>query len=184
MSIVYRGEIRCPDSFITWFQFSLLYYSLLRKRFIFSILIKLNWFQLFYPDQIELNTKEYSTKKITSTYFLPWHGQWVSLVLWCDVSYLFYFSIITVFYRSTESAPSVINAAFAQFTRSFSSSFSDSVFYLSRSHRFQRVERIAYSQQSGTWQEKMNYIHDVTKPTIFADVFKKCCGDDRGGWHI
>ena len=35
------------------------------------------------------------------------------------------------------------------------------------------VERIADSQQSGTWQEKTNYIHDVTKPTFFADVFKK-----------
>ena len=35
------------------------------------------------------------------------------------------------------------------------------------------VGRRADSQQSGTWQEKTNYIHDVTKPTVFADVFKK-----------
>ena len=35
------------------------------------------------------------------------------------------------------------------------------------------VERRADSQKSGAWQEKTNYIHDVTKPTVFADVFKK-----------
>ena len=113
MSIVYRGEIRCPDSFITWFQFSLLYYLLLRKRFIFSILIKLNWFQLFYPDQIELNTKEYSTKKITSTYFLPCVDSDVSFVLWCDVSYLIYFSIITVFTRADRLLECYHSAVFA-----------------------------------------------------------------------
>ena len=34
-------ETRYPNSCFTWFQFSLLFYLFLRKRFIFSILIKL-----------------------------------------------------------------------------------------------------------------------------------------------
>ena len=34
------------------------------------------------------------------------------------------------------------------------------------------AERRADSQQSGTWQEKTNFIHDVTKSTVFADVFR------------
>ena len=45
-SIVKRGKrdtLTYPDSCITWFHFSLLFYLLLRKRFIFSILIELNW---------------------------------------------------------------------------------------------------------------------------------------------
>ena len=33
------------------------------------------------------------------------------------------------------------------------------------------AERRADSQQSGTWQ-KTNHIHDVMKPTVFADVFR------------
>ena len=35
------------------------------------------------------------------------------------------------------------------------------------------VGRRADSQQSGTWQKKTNYLHDVMKPTVFADVFQK-----------
>ena len=45
-SIVKRGKrdtLTYPDSCITWFHFSLWFYLLLRKRFIFSILIELNW---------------------------------------------------------------------------------------------------------------------------------------------
>ena len=63
-------------------------YSLSRKRFMFSILIKLNRFLLFYPDQTEL--QHGSISKFRQTAILDWS---VSLNMETDLadwSYVFY----------------------------------------------------------------------------------------------
>ena len=113
-------ETRYPNSCFTWFQFSLLSYLLLRKRFIFSILIKLNWW---------VNPKEYSTKKskcFWRTMQNVFHNAFLKAMFFSDVheSYFTYawagnacllfsiFPIIRVSTRARQTALSVMKARF------------------------------------------------------------------------
>ena len=118
--VLYRqpGETRCPDSCITWFQFSPMFYLLLRKRFMFQFM-----FRLTYKQKCFTEAKCFTNRQ--KCCFLTYES-----ILECARAEMFvcYFSIITIFYQSTRCALRVINAAFAQFTRSFSSSFSGLAF--------------------------------------------------------
>ena len=75
-SIVNGGKRDARTHGITWFHYSLPFHLLLRKRFIFSILIKLNWFHIFYLDQTKLISNKIIFWSSDETVISDWSVHW------------------------------------------------------------------------------------------------------------